>query len=220
VTPGTRNDGLRLELSAAEIVSLRTSGTLPGVVVLAAAARNGPGTGRLTASSQGIAWMAPGSTQSGTPVATPIDGAYLLEDGSDASKWVRVQVYAEWLGKSGGALVQLKDWYNALGPADVPAADALAGATETTEYQLVNLTGNAIVSAILWLDSACAPGISVSQDGTNFFTPSSSVDPNALAWASIAAGASVNLWVKRVISATSASNPRILNALQWAWIGY
>jgi hypothetical protein len=221
MTPGTRNDGLRLQLSGSDVGGLRIAGTLPGVVATAAAARNGTGIGLLTASPDSIlSWQAPGSSASGVGVDGSGGGSIMLEDGMDPSSWLRVEVYPDYLPSAAQALVLFADSFNDIGPDDVGAADALAGLTTTTEYTLKNMDAvHAITDARLWLDSGASgfSSLSVSLDGTNFYEPTSASDANVLLWGTIAPSASVNIWVRRAISADAASNPSILNLLQWAW---
>jgi hypothetical protein len=220
--PGIRNDGLRLQYTSINVVSLRCAGTLAGVVVLGAAARNGPGAGTISATAGGLTWQAPNSALAGAVCPIPTSAAYLLEDGADPSCWVRVQVDVDYLPASGGAQVFLGDVYdNAVGQDDVAAANAAAGSVSTLNLTLLNVSGNAIRNALLWLDPT-ASGISeltVSSDDTNYYQPTSSSDPHVLAWSTIAVGASVNLWLRRTTPSAAAFNPTILNMLQWEWEG-
>ena len=217
---GSRSDGLRLLLSGNEVLSLRVVGAIEGIVVLAAGGRNGPGAGILLMSAQGLRWQAPGSSTPGSAIAIPSDGEYLLEDGEDPSCWLRVQAYTAWLPTSGQATVELLDLYNALGPDDVSAANATAGIVETNEYTLNNVTPAVIANATAWLDpTAVSAGISISSDGVTFVQPVAQTDSTALTWSTIAAGASVNLWIKRTIPAGASSNPKILNILRLSWNG-
>jgi len=221
--PATRNDGLRLQLSGADVTSLSALGTLPGVVVLAAAAANGPGLGTLIASAAGLAWQPPSPPalpMPGASQACPGDGTYLLE-GADPAQWIRVQVYSAYLPASGSAQVALADLYGGVGIDDVSAANASAGLTETTQFSLTNVTPSLITGVTLWIDpvGSGAGTLSVSSDGTNFFQPHYQGDPNVLTWSSIASLASVSVWVRRTIGAAAVSNPRLLNLLRWAWNG-
>lgn len=219
-SPGTRSDGLRLQLAGSDVVSLRVVGGIAGVVVIAAAGRNGPGSGRLIASAGGLCWQAPGSVVAGDAVPIPADGVYLLEDGTDASAWLRVQAYAASLAASGEARVYLADRYNEFGPDDVTAANAAAGIVETVQFTLANVTPAVITGAVLWLDpSAVSAGLAISSDGVSFFTPTNQTDATALTWASINPASSVNVWVRRTLAAGKASNPQILNTMRLAWNG-
>ena len=89
-------DALLIEESAVEVTHLHLIGTIPGVIPLLAAARNGPGSAMLQSTGDGtyIQWRAPGSMTSGTAILCATDGNYLLRDGEDANKWLRVQVDA------------------------------------------------------------------------------------------------------------------------------
>lgn len=216
--PATRNDGLRLQLSGADVVLMRTMGAIAGVFVLAASARNGVGTGQLTLSADGLSWTAPGSVTPGPAQSAPVDGQYMLEDGADPSQWVRLQVYAAYLPDSGACDVAVNDAYNAFGPDDVAAADALAGIVENVTFTLKNVSAATLNNVHAWLDPATA-NVTISSDGVNFYDPTSELDAHVLSWASIAAGASVNLYLRRTIGAAAASNPKILNLMQFAWTG-
>lgn len=218
MTPGTRNDALRLQLSGSDVIFMRVSGAIAGIVVLAAAARNGAGQGRLILSTTGLAWQAPGSAMPGPQQLVVGDGIYMLEDGYDSSAWLRVQVYVSYLPASGEAVISIGDTYNAFGPDDVAAADALAGITENVTFTLKNVSPQVITAVKLWLDPAVA-NVTVSSDGVNYYDPVSETDPHVLAWPSIGIGASVNVYLRRVIGSTAASNAKILNLMQFSWTG-
>lgn len=205
---------------------MRIAGALAGVVVLCVGARNGPGTGTLISSIAGngqtqLAWQAPGSATPGIPQPVYPDGTYLLEDGADSTKFVRVQVYGSYLPTAGAAPVFVADTYNALGPDDVSAANASAGIVETVEYALANVSPVTVLNAKLWIERSGTDtrGVTVSQDGVTFVNPGSETDPNVLTWASIAPGASVNVWMQRTIPASASSNPATFNQLQFGWTG-
>lgn len=218
---GTRNDGLRLKLGGNEFHFLGFVGALSGVVVLASAARNGVGSGRLLCSGGMMQWQAPGSATPGAAVNVSAGGAFLVEDGEDASKWLRIHVYPAYLPLTGQARVLMQDRFNELGPDDVDASDALAGETETVEFTLHNVSGNAIVNAKLWIDPAGsgAPVLEVSDDGVTFVAPDSELHADVLVWPLIAVGESKSIWIRRTIGAATGSVAEALNLLQWAWLG-
>jgi hypothetical protein len=219
--PATANDSVRLQLSGSDVVSMRVAGALPGVVVLFASAQNGVGEGILSASAGGLSWQAPFSEQPGATVPIPTDGVYMLEDNLNPSAWVRVQAYVDYLPTSGAATIEIGDSYSPaalVAGGDVSATQAAAGQVVTTEYALTNVSAAGVTALTLWIDPFTT-GITVSSDGTNFYDPTSQSDPNALVWATLAAGASVNVWVRRTIAADSAFNPQVLNVLDWAWMG-
>jgi len=186
--------------------------------VLAAGARNGPGIGTLILSNSLLAWQAPGSSTPGAAALVSGGGSFLLEDGADPSMWIRVSVYPTYLPSTAQGLVNIGDTFNSFGPDDVAAANAASGITETVEFTLKNVSPAVITGVKLWLDPAVVD-LTVSSDGTNFYDPISSTDAHVLTWSSIAAGASVNLWVKRIIGASATSNPAILNLMQYSWNG-
>jgi len=219
IAAGTHGDGLRLRRTGVDLISLAVVGAIPGVVVLAAGGANGPGVGWLSLSSYGLSWRAPESSSFGSPQLFSEDGTYLLEDGEDAGKWVRVQVYTDYLPATADALVYLEDRYNDLGPADVAAAQASAGQTVDTGYQLANVTPMTIVGIKLWIDPAVS-SLSVSSDGITYYTPTSESDPHVLSWSIVGAGGSVNVYVRRTIGAGAGPDPKVLNALHFSWTGF
>lgn len=220
MTPGIHSDGLRLQLAASDVNFMRAVGSIAGVVVLVASANNGPGVGQILVSTGGlIAWQAPGSLSPGVPQPCSADGTYMLEDGADRAKWIRISVTAAWLAEGGAAPVYITDSFNAFGPDDVSAANALAGITESITFALKNMTPLVINTVRAWLDPAVAH-VTISSDGTNYYDPTSETDAHVLAWATIAPGAAVNLYLRRTIAAASASNPEVLNLMQLAWNGY
>lgn len=220
----TRSDAVHLESGGYEAGPLLAVGTISGVVIRAVAQRNGRGAGRLVAGvdtvtgAATLAWQAPGSGTPGAPQPLEYANDYLLEDGEDTSKWIRIAAYPGYLATSGQARVFLKDGYNTLGPQDVGAGDAAAGQVVDTTYQLKNRSTHLVTNVRLWIDAAVS-GLEVSADGISFFTPTSELDPNVLAWASIAAGASVDVTVRRTIAASAASDPARLNVIHFAWTG-
>lgn len=93
-SPGDNADSLRIEVGGVEDRSLAAVGAVFGTAILAAAGRNGPGRATLRYSAAGLQWRAPGSATFGTAVPVASDGDFLVEDGEDKSKWVRVRAKA------------------------------------------------------------------------------------------------------------------------------
>jgi len=170
----TRADALRLEISDVEITGLHAVGAIPGVVVLAAAGLNGPGAGLLRSHGDGasISWRAPGSETSGTEVSVGTDGSYLLEDGEDTDKWLRVQVYADYLlSLPTEATVYLTDVFNnGVGHDNVTAGESTSGNVETYQITLVNDTATDLMNLKCWIGDG-AENIEISMDGTNWYRP-------------------------------------------------
>lgn len=218
-----RCDALRLEVSGAETHSLRAIGTLPGVVVLAAAGRNGRGTGMLRTSGSGtwLSWRAPGSNRFGAAVVCDSDGSYLLEDGRDLSKWLRVEVHVDYLVPGAvDARVYLADAYNN-GHAhdDVSAAEADAGDIEDYTITLANDSLGDLIDVKAWLELDTAQKIEISSDDINYYAPTFEDHVNALSWARITAGGSETLYLRRTIAASAGYDPGVLNQLKFAWTG-
>ncbi len=127
---GRRGDALRLELAGVELRGLRAVGAIPGTLVLAAGGANGTGTGRLRSWGDGtfLSWQAPGSATPGPEALIPSDGDWILEDGEDRAKWIRLRVWtASLVAGPAEALVRLQDRYGAGVAADDQAAADVPG---------------------------------------------------------------------------------------------
>lgn len=224
--PATRSDGLRWKISGAEVKSLAGVGTVPGIAVLHVAGRNGPGIGilRLTGAGQLAAWRAPGSAVFGSTVRIASDGAYLVEDGEDLSKYLRIQVYRDFLPAGGEAdsRVYIQDVYdNGLSSDEVSAAEATAGLVETVTLALANDGPNAARDVKIWLEMVEGfERLEISLDNVSFYRPWHEGHAQALSVATIAAGGSQAVYLRRTIGAGAAADPDILNVLRCAWDGY
>jgi hypothetical protein len=219
---GRRGDSLRLELSSVEIHSLVAVGTLPGVVVLAAAGRNGPGVGMLRASGNGtyLSWRAPGSDRFGSTVICTTDGSsYLLEDGKHLDKWLRVKVHSDYLNPgSADARVYLADVYNnGVGHDDLSAGEATAGNVEDYTITMANDNPMDVLNVRAWLEAETSWKVEISDDDIAYISPTAEHHVDTLARARIAAGATATLYLRRTIIAGAGSDPGVLNHLQFAF---
>jgi hypothetical protein len=219
----TRADGLRLEVSggSTEAGPMRWSGTAPGVIVQAVGARNGTGTGYLVCGpGPALAWRAPGSDTTGAFQDCSANGTFIVEDGEDESKYVKVQVYTDYMPESMEFAVTVRDRFGSgLAGTDISAANATAGIVESFHLALKNYTPLTINTARLWIDPAVT-GIAVSVDNATWVTPTSEVHADVLAWATILTGATKDVYVRRTIAAAAASAPSVLNHLEFSWLGY
>jgi len=217
-TPATHADALRIEYASAEVKHLTVLGTIPGVVPLAVAARCGPGLAHLRSTTAGrISFRAPSSSTWGPDVLCEADGTYLLEDGEDPDKWLRVLVYTSYLLAAREAPVLLHDRYNTgVASDDVSAAEAAAGDVETYQLALAN-DGTAFLSQVTaWIDAATT-GIEISDDGITWVSPTT--EAAGLAFDPIAPGGSATLHVRRTIAASSPSDAAVLTHLHLAFSG-
>lgn len=209
--PTQHADALRIEVASVEVSQLVPVGTIPGVAVLNAAARNGPGQGRLRSERQTvgtlISWRAPGSNTFGTAHRVEADGIYVLADGEDPSKFVRCEVWTAYLcpGACQGR-VALRDVYNNA----VGEDDAASGGDETAYTVDLQNDGTVILSQLkVWLDGA-VDNLWISDDGVAWVQPIT--EAAALALPDLAAGASDTLHIKRLFAAEAAA-PDVLNLL-------
>lgn len=216
----THGDALRIETGGQESLHLTAVGTLPGVVVLAAAGRNGPGTGRLRADQDGtrLAWRAPGSATYGTPVVCSPDGLYLLEDGEDPDSWLRIQMRSAYAvpGHAEGRVALGDRWTNAVGHDDVTAGEASAGDVEGYTVTLSNDSTAGLSRVLAWLDAAVSD-LEISDDDITYVSPTS--EGAALGLADIPAGGSITLYLRRTIGAAEPSDPDVLNHLHFSYQG-
>jgi len=215
-------DSLRVEVSATESLSMKTVGTLYGVAVLAVGGRNGTGDGKIRSTQDGtyLSWKAPGSATWGAPVHAGADGTYLLLDGDDIDKYVRVQAYTDYLNPNPAeSLVHIKDRYaNGIGHDDVTAGEATAG--DTTDYSVTIANDNYVgLSHVnFWLTPlSVANGLWISDDNATWVQPVYEAD--ALSLGNIAGNADTTLYIRRVIAAGAASNIYVLNELVYTFEG-
>jgi hypothetical protein len=215
----THADAVRLELSSSQAAGLRWLGTLDGVLPLSVLPACGRGLAYLGwVVGSGLRLKAPGGTW-GTPVAIPADGDYLVED-SDQDLAMRVRVVKERLPTAAAeARVILDGRWHDLIAADVSAAEAAAGHTDTWACQLRNVGITGALDVKVWVDAGSASAYEISSNGTTWVCPVSETDPSVITIASIAAGLTVNLWVRRTVPALSASDSRVDGAIRWAWLG-
>jgi len=214
-------DALRQVVDSEDVVHLTAIQTVPGVVVRQVAGRNGPGAGQLRSDTSGqeISWKAPGSETFGLAVDGTPGGLFLLRDGVDRSKWVRVEVYSDFL-RDGytAAVVHLQDRYNnEIGQDDLTAEEAAAG--DVLEYQITleNAARARWITHIkIWLDAA-VEDLEVSDDGISWVSPTT--ESTALEFADLAPADTHTLYLKRTIGVGADFDPDVLNHLRISFFG-
>ncbi len=212
--PFTRSDSIQFRENgtANEVQHLTTVGTIPGVVVVEAAARNMPGAGRLKSFGDGarLAWRAPGSQTYGTPELVTADRLMQLEDGEDDTKYVRVQVHRNWLASEPTeANVYLSDRYeNPPGHDDVTAAEATTGNVMTYILDIANVSLSIVSDFDIWLEPDTPFHLAISPEGSNWITPTTQAQ--ALRMPDLLVGKTTHLHVRRTVVAGEPSDPRIL----------
>ncbi len=214
----SRADALRLETSGVEVVHLNAVGTIPGVVLLAVAARNGLGTGTIRSEGDGdtLSWRAPGSETFGDTVVVAADGDVLLEDGEDTNKWARVQIhFAELAPGSTSEGVLLDDVYNnGIADVDVSAFFASTGDVRTHTATMANDGDFTLENLVVWIDSAVS-GIEISDDGIVWVSPTT--EGTALSFPNLASSSTDILHIRRTIGSGASSNPVVLDLLHLAY---
>ena len=213
----TAADSLRLKFSGSEIQQLHRIRTIPGVSVLAAAGKNGVGAGNLRSVGDGtfLQWRAPGSGTFG-PRLKVTDGNWIVKDGEDLDKWVRVEVFASFLKPSSEeAQVLLDDVYNNGGNDDITAAEATAGFSASWQMDMVNESAKTLHRLVVWIDPATS-GITISDDDVVFVSPTT--EATGLEFGDLAPGGSLPLYIKRTIGAGASEDPRVLDVLQFSYI--
>ncbi len=216
---GTRSDAIRVLDGATEVQVLSVAGAVPGVTPLAAGGANGVGVGTMRQNPSGtLQWKAPGSSNYGPALTVPVDGSYVLEDGDDASAYIRVQVAVSFQGAAAAeAEVRTQDRFNELGPDDVTAGEASAGDVSSWSVTLENQGAANVRDLLVWLDAAVA-GLEISDDNATWVSPTSEGAALAMA-ADLAPGATDTLYLRRTISAGATSDPDVLHHLHLSWTG-
>ncbi|MEK6798961.1 MAG: hypothetical protein AABZ12_08365 [Planctomycetota bacterium] len=216
----TREDSLRLKMATSPFAELRllfAIGTVPGVIFGECGRRNGVGKGSLRygAQEKALRWKAPGSGVYGAAAVVGNGGTFLLEDGADTDKYVRVTVQAAYLPASDAetAVFLLDD--PSLGPRmflDVPKEEALAGVTNVIPVTLSNVGRSVMTNLAAWMDPATR-FLSISGNDTTYVAPTD--EASALALGTLAVGAERAFYVKQIIPAGTLYTPREIAGLQF-----
>jgi len=210
----TGPDALRMEVASAGTQHLHWMGTLDGVAITHVGGRNGPGTGHIQSDGTGskLSWKAPGSSTYGTGVDCSAGGNFILCDGDDPDKFVRIAVTASRLPTSNDeAIVLLADVYNNdVASDDVSASEASAGDVETYTITLANDSTDKLLYVKVWIDSGVS-NIEISDDGASWVTPTT--EGTALSFGTIVVSGTDTLHVRRTIGAAAGSDPNVLTHL-------
>lgn len=213
-------DALRIEVASVEARHLTAVKTVPGVIPLLAAARNGPGIGQLLSGDDEdgslLSWRAPGSNAFGEAVQCSPDGVYVLCDGEAPDKWIRIEVHGDYLAVGSQAEVFLADVYNnAVAGDDVTADEAETGDVAVYTLALRNTSAAEITGVAAWVDPAAAAAIEISLDGATWSRPES--EETALTLPPIPAESSATLYMRRTIAVGEASSPKSLVHLHFSF---
>lgn len=216
-------DSLKFSVSAVEVSHLHAIGSIPGVRIDFVAGLNGPGVAIIRSRFDGrsLSWMAPGSTRFGSDAVVTADGMYLLSDGDDANKYVRVEAYESFLPSGNRtAKVLLTDRFNnAVADDDVEAAEASAGDVKTWAITITNQYASDVHRVRVWLDASVGD-LEISDDGSTWVAPDSESHADVLEFGSLAAAATATLHVRRTIGSSTASDADILNWLHGSFEGF
>lgn len=199
--------------SAVEVHHHHAVGVIGGVRILEAAARNGPGMGRLASLADGrsLTWQPPGASGPGVAVQIPADGDYLIE-GVDVSKYLRIRATIAHMHKHPAqARVYVGDVYlNPVALDEVSASEASAGAVEQFTVDIKNVNIVVVSHLRVWID-AVTPSLEISRDGIVWVSPTTKAA--GLKLGDLVPGQAFTLDVKRTILAGAAADPDILNWL-------
>jgi len=216
----TKGDAIRIMDSGNEVQQLHAVGTIHGVAIRQAAGACGPGIGRLASEGNGslLRWRAPGSSTAGPSVDVSAGGQFLLLDGDDASAWLRIQVYTDFLlATPQAADVHLTDVFNNAVAADnVSASEASAGDVSTWTLTLRNDSDEMVTDITVWIDDD-TDGVEISDDGSTWVSPTT--EAAGLDLGDLVASAEATLHIRRTIAASSASDPDVTSLLHYSFIG-
>lgn len=213
-------DSLRIEKTSVEVTHLDIIGTIPGVIPLLSAARNESGVGRLSTSGDGqtMHWRASESNTEGPGVRTTADGSYLLLDGEDEAKWLRVQVDVSEMAKGAvEGLVELFGRYNnPVSSDDITAGEASAGDVATYTLTLENQSNTILSQLTVWIDSNVS-GIEIADDGATWVSPITQA--TGLVLPDLIPAGTDTLHVRRTITAGAVANGEIETLLHFSYRG-
>lgn len=209
-----------------EVKHTHTIGSISGVVPLAAGGRNRLTDGSASIRSTGstgrrLSWRAPGSSSYGLGVDIPTDGIYVLCDGDDLTRCIRVEVHGDHVRTTGSsASVNIADVLNnAIGGDNVTAADATAGRTDTIPLTIFNQSRHTAHHVKVWLVENAA-NLELSLDDIAYFSPTSETDVNVIDLAAtLPRGSTAELYLRRTVSAGSTFDAGILSSIRFGWDG-
>ncbi len=214
-------DSIQITAGPEVVKHLAVVGAVPGVAIVLAGARNGPGAGRLQSQAVGprvqLTWQAPGSQTAGAAVDVAAGGAFTLLDGDDPDKFIRVSVCTDFLSPGvTESQVSLADVFdNGVSGPDVAAADAAAGQTTVLVLTLLNVSDGAITWLKVWLD-ATDESLDVSGDGTTWSAPTAESGAVLLA-EDLPASECSAVYLRRTIAADAAFDPSVLNLVHFSF---
>lgn len=110
---------------------------------------------------------------------------------------------------------------NAIGGADITAAQALAGNTASWEIQLYNQSRYAISWIYVWID-LCVDYIKISDDDSTWVQPAGlarTKPSDALLIGSASPGSTASFYMQRIIPAATAARRRVTTILHWTYFG-
>ena len=211
--PFTHADSIMFQKGAVEVHHHHAGPAIGGILILEAAARNGPGLGRLASLADGrsLTWRPPNESLAGVPVPIPADGDYLLE-GRDISKYLRIRAFvAHMHTHPAQARVYLDDVFlNPVALDEVIASEASAGHVEQFTVDIKNVSIVVVSQLTLWID-LITPSLEISHDGVVWVSPTT--EATGLKLPNLVPGQIFVLHVKRTIVAGAVANPNILNWL-------
>ena len=200
-----------------EIPPLGLIRTLPGVKPLMGAGRNGPGPATIRSGPNGteLSFRAPGSQSWGVDVDCAADGTYLLEDGEDTGKWLRIQVYADYLPNGPAeASIRMHDRYGAgVGYLELLDISVTVGAGDQTTptYYLYNASRETISDVCVWLDPAAVDFLEIDEGGPSWVKPIAEAD--AVELGDVAPGEMLTVSLRQTVAAGTPADPDVLNHL-------
>lgn len=221
----TRADALKLMVDHSIVGSIYDAAlmapirTIPGVILVDASHRNGPGKGAIRSELDGrtLRWRAPGSATFGPGVAVAADADVLLEDGEDHGKYVRAHVKYTYLQATSERAVYLQRLWNLI-LADIASVDALAGVVaHRTDLILHNPSPGKIRNVRSWIE----PGtdfLQISQDGAVFSAPTS--EPTGLDFGSLDPAADTPFYTRLTIPAATGYRPQVETLLHFSFDGF
>ena len=146
------------------------------------------------------------------------DGDYLLRDGDDTNKWLRVTVdVSELADGSREAQIELTDVFgNPIASDDVTSSQAAAGNIETYTLTLENQSNTILSQLGIWIDPAVV-NIEIADDGATWVTPTSK--SAALQLPDLLPGVQDTLHVRRTITAGADLEAGLLTFLHFSYRG-
>jgi len=212
-------DSLIFQISAAEVKPLAAVGTVSGVAISFVSGSVGPGSALLayTNNLTALRFRAPGSASFGEYVEVSGGGDYIVADGENRSKYIRVTVTPAKLPESDSQSLVFIQEMNDNSAGGTPATAAQAAAGQVLDYfiDIYNQSNFPAQAIVAWIDPLAGSEFQISNDNATWVSPKT--EAVGISIANIAPAGTGVLYIRRTIAAGAAADPDLLSVFRCSY---